>query len=128
MSEPQVIDQQVITEFVVEELGKGRDRRDVIFEMCEKLGWSWPQAENFVVTVEHTAKNKIAQKQLPILLILGVGILIGGIGLFGYGMLRLLNGSVLSTYTYVALATGLGMICGGIFGTWKALMTSAGRE
>ena len=126
--QPPVLDQQVITDYVVEELGKGRDRRDVIFALCQKLNWSWPQAENFVVTAEYTSKEKIATKQLPILLIVGVGILIGGMALFAYGLFRLVNGAWLSEYTYVALITGLGVICGGAFGTWKALMTSVGRQ
>ena len=129
MSDQQpVLDQQLLTDYVVEELGKGRDRRDVIFEMCQKLGWAWPQAENFVITVEHTSSEKIAQRQLPILLIVGVGILIGGMALFAYGGYSLLRGAWLSERVYVAVITGIGMIFGGAFGTWKALMTSVGRE
>ncbi len=128
MSDQQpVLDNQVITDHVVEQLGKGRDRKDVIFELCEKLGWSWPQAETFVAAVEQTDKKQIAQKQLPVLLILGVGILVAGLALFAYGGYRLMLGSLLSRTTIGALVTGFGMTCGGAFGTWKAVMSSVGR-
>ncbi len=128
MSTQPALDQQAITDYVVEELGKGRDRRDIIFALCQKLNWPWPQAENFVVTIEHVDSEQIARKQLPVLLIVGISILIVGIALLVYGSYYFLHGAWLNERVYAAVITGIGMICGGIWGIWKAFMTSVGRE
>lgn len=116
--------------FVVNELGKHRDRNDILVTLCHELNVDWNQAEKFLKDVETTQGQTIARKQSPLLIVLGLSVLIGGLGLtvnaisFFWNFTQmgsqeqLLNGQ--SVYIYGgSMITGLAMIVGGIIGFRK---------
>jgi len=116
--------------FVVNELGKHRDRNDILMALCHGLGVEWKQAEQFVKDVESSEGKTIARKQSPLLVVLGLSVLIGGLGLtvsaisFFWDFIQmgsqeqLLNGQFVYIYGG-SMITGLAMIVGGIIGFRK---------
>jgi len=121
-----------LTTFIVKELGKHHDRRDIIRKVCERGGLNWKEAEQLTILVEAQNKRTIAARQTPMLLFLSIGTLLIGIGLLAYNMQVLLAffqkdllQQVLSLqgsyYRIIGLFTGLGMSVGGVVGLWKAL-------
>ncbi len=121
-----------LTPFIVKELGRHHDRKEIIREVCERGGLNWKDAEQLVILVESRNKRTIAVRQTPMLLFLSIGTLLIGIGLVAYNMEIILAffqkdllGQILSLqggyYRVVGLLTGLGMTAGGAAGLWKAL-------
>ena len=123
-----------LTTFIVKQLGKHRDRRDVIQKVCEQGGLNWKEAERLLILVEARHKRSILTDKSPWLLFLSIGTLILGIGLLGFNLQLLLAifqqdvlGQILSlqssSYRMIGLITGLGMTVGGLIGLWKAFGT-----
>jgi len=120
-----------LTTFIVKELGKHRDRKDIIQRVCEQEGLNWKEAEQLIVLIEAKHKRTIATRQTPLLLFFSVGTLLLGVGLLAFNMQILtaffqkdLLGQVLSLqssyYRILGLMTGLGMTVGGLLGLWRA--------
>ena len=61
------MNQQEATDFVIRELGKHRQRNDIIQKLCEDVGMNWSQAEKFMRQVEAENKSAIALKQSPLI-------------------------------------------------------------
>ncbi len=110
------------TEWVVEQLGRGVNRNDVIMQLCQSCGWSWQQAEMFVAVTEEKKRRSIAAWQSPLLILLGIGITITGLVLLAYGSYEMVIAHYFSRGTIVAVITGLGMVPGGLWGTWRAIV------
>lgn len=115
------MDQKAVTDFIVDELGRGADRTDVIMALCRQLNISWPDAEKAVVMVENVNRKSIAARQSPFLILIGGATVVVGFALLGYGLYRVALGAYLSRATIGALLTGIAMIAGGGWGTWKAI-------
>jgi hypothetical protein len=120
-----------LTAFIIKELSKHRDRRDIIQRICEREGLNWKDAERLITLVEANHRRTIATRQTPLLLFLSIGTLLLGIGLLAFNMQVLLAffqkdvlGQLLSLqssyYQVLGLITGLGMTVGGLVGLWKA--------
>ncbi len=119
------------TEYVVDQLGRRVSRDDIIFSLCQMTGESWPQASAFVEQIEKEKHSKIAMGQLPLLMILGggtiaVGAVITLLCLYFFAPLftsRPLDVVALSrSYRMVIwLLTGVAMIAGGTYGTFRAI-------
>ena len=120
-----------LTQFVIKELGKHHDRKEIIRKVCEQRGLNWKEAEQLIILVEAQHKRTIAVRQTPLLLFLSIGTLLIGIGLLAFNMQILLAffhkdliGQALSLqssyYRLLGLVTGLGMTIGGLAGLWKA--------
>ncbi len=118
--------------YVVRELGKHRNPKDVIFELCNEHGVEWKDAESLVQDVQIYDEKYIARRQSPLLIIFGVGALAGGFVLTGTAMYMIWEALFLepesqmllveSAYTvFIALTTGLAMIAGGVIGFRKYL-------
>jgi ABC-type uncharacterized transport system involved in gliding motility auxiliary subunit len=117
------------TAFVINELGKHRNRNDLIMALCEKTGGSWNEMQRFVQQVESQNRQKITARQSPILIMIGAITVIGGLGLLVYTVIRTMNGYAwglpgmpipyLGNLTYAA--TSLGMLGGGTLGTLRTL-------
>lgn len=123
-----------LTAFIIKQLGKHRDRRQVIQKVCERGGLNWKEAERLLILVEARHKRSIVPDKSPWLLFLSIGTLILGIGLLGFNLQILLAifhqgvlGQILSlqssSYRMIGLITGLGMTAGGLVGLWKAFGT-----
>ena len=120
-----------LTTFIIKELGKHHDRKDIARKVCEQSGLNWKEAEEMIALVEGQHKRAIVGRQTPLLLFLSVGTLLLGIGLLAFNMEILMAffqkdvlGQLLSLqssyYRVLGLFTGLGMTAGGLVGLWRA--------
>ena len=123
-----------LTAFIIKELSRHRDRKDIIQKVCERGGLHWKAAERLIVLVESQHKRIMTVQQAPMLLFLSIGILLLGIGLVGFNLQILLAfferdilAQILSlqssAYRIAGLVTGLGMTIGGLVGLWKSFGT-----
>lgn len=123
-----------LTGFIIKQLGKHRDRRDVIQKVCERGGLNWKEAERLLTLVEARHRRSIVPDKSPWLLFLSIGTLILGISLLGFNLqivLAILQQDVLgqilslqsSSYRMMGLITGLGMTLAGLVGLWRAFGT-----
>jgi hypothetical protein len=123
-----------LTTFIIKQLGKHRNRRDIIQKLCQQGGLNWREAERLLFLVEARHKRSIVPDKSPWLLFLSIGALILGIGLMGFNLqilLAIFHQDVLeqilslqsSSYRMIGLITGLGMTVGGLVGLWKAFGT-----
>lgn len=121
-----------LTPFIIKELGKHHERRDIIQKICERSGLDWKEADQLIALVEAQHKRAIAGRQTPLLLFLSVGTLLLGLGLVAFNMQILsaffqkdILGQVLSVqssyYQIIGLVTGVGMTVGGLVGLWRAI-------
>ena len=120
-----------LTAFIIKELSRHRNRKDIVQRICEREGLNWKDAERLITLVEANHSRTIATRQTPLLLFLSIGTLLLGIGLLAFNMQILLAlfqndvmGQLLSLqsnyYRMIGLLTGLGMTVGGLVGLWKA--------
>jgi hypothetical protein len=126
------MNQEQARAFIVNELGKHRDRNDVIMTLCHELNLDWKQVEQFIKEVEGSQSQAIARRQSPLVIILGVAALIGGLGLLVNAVSffwsftqmapeqQLLNGDLVYIYGG-SMVTGIAMIVGGIIGLRKII-------
>jgi hypothetical protein len=123
-----------LTAFIVKELSRHRDRKDITHKVCERGGLNWKQAEQLITLVEAKHRRTVTVRQAPMLLFLSIGILLLGIGLLAFNLQILLTffqKDVLqqilsvqsSAYRVIGLVTGLGMSIGGLIGLWKSFET-----
>lgn len=116
-----------VRSFIIAELGKERNRRDVIMDLCMQHNLDWKQAEELVRSVELFDSQQIAKRQSPLLIILGAGVLLAGTALtittiiffwdlFNGGSLAELANPSSIYYMGIGLVTGIAMIAGGIIG------------
>ncbi len=113
-----------LTDFVVEQLVKHRNRDDLIMILCQNSGMNWYDAEKFIVNIESEHSRKIATGQSPVYLILGVGILVVGLFITGRYVLATLHGAIYFLPSMPIpysgnvgwIGTGIAMTLGGIVG------------
>lgn len=121
-----------LTNYIIKELVKHHDRKDIVQKVCEQSGLNWKEAEQMLALVETQHRRTIATRQSPLLFFLSIGTLLIGLGLLGFNMQiilaffqRDLLGQILSLqstyYRIIGLVTGLGMTAGGVIGLWKGL-------
>jgi hypothetical protein len=121
-----------LTNLIVKELSKHRDRKDITQVVCERSHLDWKDAEKLVAEVAEKNKRTIAARQSPFLLAVSIVILLAGIGLLAYSIrfffifsqesavMKIL--SLRSGYYVIGeLVTGIGMTGGGLFGAWKTV-------
>jgi len=114
---------------VISELGKHRNRNDLIMALCEKTGGSWNEMQRFVQQVESQNRQKINARQSPILIMIGVTTILMGLVLTVYmaietwhGVNYFLIGTPIPYSGNVFYGvTGLGMLGGGTVGTLRTL-------
>ncbi|MBI5304808.1 MAG: hypothetical protein HY868_21920 [Chloroflexi bacterium] len=122
------MDEQVLTEYIIDQLGRHVTRNDLIFDICQRTGLPWSQVSDLVTQVERKDQKKIALKQSPVLLLIAVGILIGGV-FFACGALMYFVDLARANkfnldpfslrrdyFNVIRLFTGLAMILGSLFG------------
>lgn len=130
-----MVDDALLTEYILEQLGKHVSRDNLIFDICQRTGLDWNHVSKKVAEVEQTHATKIARKQSPVLFIIALGIFIGGIYLAGGAVLYYAGLAQTGNFSIdplslrrdyvmlIRLGTGLAMIGGSIIGTlglvWK---------
>lgn len=118
--------------FIIDELSKQVDRNDILIDLCRELDLEWKQAEELLREVEAFDGQQIARRQSPILIIIGLAVLLGGLALttygvwyyWGYFQMEGLDQIFYGQYAYgigVIVITGLAMIVGGIIGFRKII-------
>jgi hypothetical protein len=125
---------QDLTTFIIKELSKHPNRKEVVRKVCRKGSFPWKDAERLVILVEAQHKRKISEyrSQSPLLLFISIAVLLLGIGLLIYNLQTLfvfspkdilgqISGLRGDPYGLIQLGTGLGMTIGGVVGLWKAL-------
>ena len=121
------MDQNAATQYVIRELGRQTPRNDIILRLCEQLNCSWPDAEKFIRTVEQNNRKAIAKRQSPLLILIGLGTVIVGLAMAGYGLYKLTQGVLViglltaPTPTPLIVLVGLAMIGGGGYGTLREI-------
>jgi hypothetical protein len=127
------MDQNAATQYVIRELGRHTQRNDIILYLCEQLKCSWSDAEKFIRDVEQKNRKTIAARQSPLLIVIGVFTVIGGLVLAGYGLYELSHGVLVigllsaPTPTPLIVLVGLGMMAGGGYGVLREIVTLSRR-
>ncbi len=70
---------QILTDFVITQLGEGAERDDILFELCEKAQISWPEAEALFDEVARSHHREITRRKSTLLLTISALILAEGI-------------------------------------------------
>jgi len=124
------MNQQEATEFVIRELGKHRQRNDIIQKLCETGGINWGNAEKFVRRVETENRSAIALKQSPLITLIGMGTIILGLALTLWIAIETLQGFIIFFLSFPVpylgnifyFLMGLAMIIGGMWGMWDTIV------
>ncbi len=120
---------------------------DIVFQLCQKTGWDWNQAKQFVDQVARESQKEIHQRRMPLLL--GIGLLMIASGTIAFvsafpdlqttlsqmepplDLGRVVEYIFLGRSGYLLaakLATGLAMVIGGGIGTLRAVMAAMTGE
>lgn len=123
-----------LVELVVRRLASHTRPNDIAYELCERTGLSWPQAEALVHEIAANQRHRIGRRQTPILLITGLMTILIGVGLFAYSFSVIRPvfqdpGAFALAIPWlwqelVMMAIGTAMVIGGILGLWHALSPS----
>jgi len=124
------MNKQEATNFVIRELGRHRQRNDIIENLCAAAGISWGDAAKFVQQVETENKSAIALKQSPLITIIGLGTVLLGLGLAARMVIATLQGVIILFLSFpvpylgniVYFLTGLTMIIAGLWGIWDTIV------
>ena len=122
-----------LTPFIIKELSKHRDRKDIVRRVCKQAGLHQKEAERLITLIEARHRRMLANRKIetPWLLFVSIGTLLLGIGLLGFNLQLVLAffqkdimEQILSlqsnSYQVTGLLTGLGMTVGGLIGLWKS--------
>lgn len=124
------MNQQEATEFVIQQLGKHRQKNDIIQKLCESTRMNWSQAEKFIQQVEAQHSDAIVQKQSPMIVAIGTFILVAGLivtviavyaTLTGQNM-RLRGLPIPYAGNIVYLIGGIAMMGGAVRGMWDTIV------
>ena len=128
-------DEELLTEYIIQQLGKHISRNDIIYDICQRTQRDWNSVNTMVAAVEQTHAKEIARKASPLLLVVALGLFIGGIWIAGGAFVYYVN--LISTgnfsldplslrrdyLTVIQLVTGTAMIFGALVGAidqvWK---------
>ena len=78
------MDDQELTQFIIENLSKAKDPNDLILDICNRKGMNWPQAQALVEKVRSENSSTITRKQIPFLATIAFITFFGGLGIIGY--------------------------------------------
>lgn len=119
--------QELAAEHAVRWLGTGRSPEEACRALCEQHGYPCEQAQRLVSQVAAQQRVRIARRQAPFLLLLGITTLLGGLALLGLGVMRLRGlGSTPAPPIYIrtmvtALVSGALMVLGAGVGLAEVL-------
>jgi hypothetical protein len=71
---------------IIQRLSEADSPDDIIMDICQKTGCSWPEAEGLVNRVREEQAVKITQKQMPWLMGVALFFFVAGLLLTGYGV------------------------------------------
>lgn len=110
---------------VVRLFGSHLSAEQIARKLCEEYAMPWPQAEALVAHVEAHHRKRIARRQSPILIGLGICTLLGGLGLIAlYGASMLLtvdHHSLPRPRAFQYLGLGVMMTLGSLIGLGQTI-------
>ena len=123
------LNQQDAVDFVVRELGKHRQKNDIIQKLGETNEMNWSDADKFVRRVEAENSGAIARKQSPVITVMGVGTIILWLALVLWVVIETLQGYIIFFLSFPVpylgnifyFLTGTAMIMGGLRGIWDTV-------
>ncbi|MBC8075108.1 MAG: hypothetical protein H7Y32_03455 [Chloroflexales bacterium] len=128
MQHAQPPERNPILDFVVAEFGKHTGREAVVRAVAEQFGQSWEDAEKFVRYVEREHGGKVARRQAPLLLFMGISTLLIGLALVlwnGWWLYLELRGLAPIARRFdnqvIAFGTGIAMVSGAGLGLYQLL-------
>jgi hypothetical protein len=83
------MDEQI--SFITERLSKNVSPDDIIIELCQQGGISWPEAEMLVEQVQAEQQHEIARRQYPLLALLSLTTFLAGLVIVAYAVYDLLE-------------------------------------
>jgi hypothetical protein len=140
------MDTEALTAHIIHRLADAVPPGDIVLEICNKTGLSWPEVEMLVKQVQTEHEKDITKKQSPLLTMLAFGIFAGGVGLLAYAVYTIYlvtgayTGAALNpwnlpnvfnfifnyaSYTLYAILFGVAMILGSLLGmreVWAAIL------
>ena len=124
------MDQQVATDFVIQELGKTSPKKRYYSKALRNSWNELGEAEKFLRRVEVENKSAIALKQSPLITSIGVGSIILGLGLTLWIAIETIQGYVIFFLSFPVpylgnifyFFMGLAMTIGGIWGMWDTVV------
>ncbi|MFZ5904068.1 MAG: hypothetical protein ACOYZ8_11030 [Chloroflexota bacterium] len=72
------MENEKLTEYIIERLARSANRDDLILEVCRATGANWDEAEGKVSEVEVYRADEIARRQSPVLAALAAVIFLSG--------------------------------------------------
>ncbi|NPV75384.1 MAG: hypothetical protein HPY59_03310 [Anaerolineae bacterium] len=63
----------------VARLSRGESRNDILFDICQRSGLSWPEAEALVDTLEVVERKRISRGRAFLLLLVSLAMLVQGL-------------------------------------------------
>ncbi len=142
-------DLDALEAYVVDQIAGGVKPDTVIFEVAQRQGWDWSQAESFVTQVTESQSSVIQRRQRPLFRVMSVLLMAAGTLLLGLTAFTLLDYSATlsqqrSDLTFLALLISvLGMFVGrelpqliwggalllaGLIGWWRTVPRPAPSE
>jgi hypothetical protein len=117
-------------EYIVKELGRHRTENDIIRTVIHLEDVSWEEAKRMVAAVKVRCRGRIARRQSPVLVAIGMVTFLGGAALTAGMVIATLMGinlfflSVPIPYSgnVVYLVTGVGMMAGAAWGSGSAML------
>jgi hypothetical protein len=110
---------ETMVQFVIRELGARRSRESIIQMLCERTGQPWHEVRHLVRRVEIEHSDQIAARSGRLLAVLGILITLAGVLSTAFVAYAILQGEVYGEWIAFFVA-GIGMIVGGLVGTWRA--------
>jgi hypothetical protein len=114
--------QEEITNYIVTELGKQRNPKDIAMAVCEKANMSWADAQKLVFEVRAGHREEIEARQNPIFIGFSVAFLILGIPFLCQGLWAVSQG-IITRAAAITLILGVVLSIGGIRGLWDIINT-----
>lgn len=106
--------------FVLDGFSKHLNDEQICRLLCEQRGYTWPNAEAFVLRVQGDYGGAIARRQLPWFLLLGMITFIGGcflvISRADYIYYHIIVHTVFNPRVFLGFGTGILMVFGSLFG------------
>ncbi len=110
-----------ITQSIVRRLAAGENPDDIIYDLCQTHGLTWPEAEARVQEIQAEHEETILRKQSPLMITLAALIFVVGLGAMGVGLYF-----ILSAFTVYTEAGGPSNVLGAIsyaLNYWPAAAT-----
>jgi hypothetical protein len=136
-----------LRKWVVSSLSGHKKPNDIIFQLCQRTGWDWKQAERFVGQITELDSKEVHRRRMPLLLGVGLFLMAGGVVAFLPAFLDMiadlqmleppwdldklfyaLSGARANYYRVFGIFGGLAMFIGGGVGISNAIRSAISGE